>query len=126
MSISGSLTSGDRAPPTGAIIMASTPASRRKTAPTHPGEIIADMLDEQNVSPRVAAKAIRMSHTGLVKALKGLSPVTAETALRIAVYFQGEKHATPEIWLRMQADYDLYQARQRIGADLKAIRKIGT
>ena len=98
------------------------PARQRKRPPSHPGEMIADILDEQRVSARAAAVAIGMSHTGLVKVLKGESPVTTETALRIAAYFDND---TPDFWLRLQADYDLFHARAELGAELKKIRPIG-
>ncbi len=99
-------------------MMASFPARPRKVAPMHPGLVIAGILDERRVSLRTTAKAIGMSPTGLGKVLRGESPVTAETAWRIAAYFRPAKRlesANPELWLRMQASYDLWHAKQAIG-----------
>ena len=40
--------------------------------------------------------------------LRGKRSITAETALRLGIYFGME----PEFWLRLQADYDLRKARR--------------
>lgn len=104
-------------------MMASFPARPRKVAPLHPGQVIAGILDDKRVSLRQTAKAIGMSPTGLSKVLTGKSPVTAETALRIAAYFRPGKKldtATPELWLRMQAAHDLWHAKQAIGEQVLA------
>jgi len=41
--------------------------------------------------------------------------VTADTALRLARYFS----TSEGIWIRLQADYDLEDARERLGARLE-------
>lgn len=125
MSISNSLTetAGGAMPPpptTGADPMATYPARQRKTAPLHPGLVAADSL-EGAASPRVAAKAMGMSHTGLVKVLNGTSPVTPETALRFAAYFGN----SPEHWLAMQRDFDLWHARAKLAKELARIKPLG-
>lgn len=97
--------------------MASITAKPRKVAPPHPGSIIAGLLEENRISMRQAATAIGMSPTGLNKVLLGESPVTAATALRISAYLGG----TPELYLRLQADLDLWNARQDLAAELAAI-----
>jgi antitoxin HigA-1 len=40
--------------------------------------------------------------------LRGKRGISAETALRLGIYFGME----PEFWLRLQADYDLRKARR--------------
>src|SRR5690242_12654480 len=54
------------------------------------------------------AKACRISHPGMSEILRGKRSITAETALRLGIYFGVE----PEFWLRLQADYDLRKARR--------------
>lgn len=97
--------------------MTSYPTDGRKVAPPHPGGVVADVLDSARISMRQAAAAIGMSPTGLNKVLTGQSPVTAATALRLAAYIGG----SPELWMRMQADFDLWHEGQRLAAELKAI-----
>jgi addiction module HigA family antidote len=101
--------------------MASIPSGRRTVAPAHPGVVVADLLEDNGVSMRGAARAIGMSSTGLNKVLLGQSPVTPETALRLAAYFGN----TPELWLDMQRAHDLWNARAAIGKDVEKIKPLG-
>ena len=114
-------TGGATPPLTGDFAMASIPSGRRKVAPAHPGVVIADLLEDNGVSMRGAAKAIGLSPTGLNKVLTGKSPVTPETALRLAAYFGN----SPEHWLDIQQAHDLWNAREAIGKDVAKIKKIG-
>lgn len=92
-------------------------AKRAARAPDHPGALAADILDEQRLSARAAAKALGMSHTGLVKVLNGESPVTASTALRFGAYFGNG----PALWLNLQQAYDLWHAERELAGALKKI-----
>lgn len=100
--------------PSGEAIMAST----RKAPPPHPGAIVADVLDTGRISMRQAAAAIGMSPTGLNKVLRGESPVTAATALKLAAFLGG----SAELYMRLQAEYDLWHERRRLAGELAAIR----
>jgi addiction module HigA family antidote len=93
-----------------------------KVPPLHPGAVIADILDDQRVSLRTCAAAIGMSPTGLSKVLTGKSPVTPDTALRIALYFNNEAGAA--LWLNLQQASDLWHARARLAGELKAIKPL--
>ena len=107
--------------PLGVDAMAkSIPAGKRKVAPLHPGAVVADILDDARVSVRAAGAAIGLSHTALDKVLKGKSPITPDTALRLAAYLG----STAEHWLRMQADHDLWEGRERLASELKAIKPL--
>jgi len=100
---------------------ASHPARPRKVAPMHPGEVAIGVLQDSSVSPRQAALAMGMTPQNLGKILgEKKAPVTPETALRFAAYFGN----TPEHWLRMQADYDLWHARGDLAGDLKKIKPL--
>ena len=107
------------APAIGVPAMAkSLPVGKITRPPVHPGEVLADILEERHISMRAAARAIGMSPTGLEKVLKARGPVTAETALAIEVWFGTD---SPEHWLRMQAEYDIWHARRAIADRLAAI-----
>src|SRR5688572_22920073 len=54
------------------------------------------------------AKECGLSHPAMSQILRGKRAITAETALRLGVYFKME----PEFWIRLQADYDLRKARR--------------
>ena len=91
-----------------------------KRPPIHPGEIAWDAVKDSGLSVRAIATALGMKNTNLDKIFKGLRPVTAETAVRFGVYFGNG----PDIWARMQADYDVYHATRELGAELKKIKPI--
>lgn len=46
--------------------------------------------------------------------VNGTRAITADTALRLGTYFGN----SPEIWLGLQADYDLRLVRQQHGAEI--------
>lgn len=104
----------------GMIPMAVYPARPRKVAPLHPGSGIADILEDVGVSVRKAAAAMGLSPNGLNKVLRGESPVTVETALRVGTYFGNG----PDLWLDLQKDYDLWHARIAMKDALKAIEPL--
>jgi addiction module HigA family antidote len=72
-----------------------------KTIPAHPGERIADVLEELGLSVAVAAKALGVSRQQLHNVIAARAGVTPEMALRL------EKGLgdTAQTWLAMQNDY---------------------
>lgn len=86
--------------------------SRMRRSPTHPGE----MLLEEFLKPlgfgaqAKAARAMKMSTVRLNEVCLGKRPVTAETALLIAAL----TGTSPQMWLHLQADYDLWHLMQKI------------
>ena len=78
--------------------------------PSHPGLIIRDdVLPELQLSVNEAAKQLGVSRVTLSRVINGRSAITAEMALRIGKWVGNG----PEIWLRMQGQYDLWQARKK-------------
>jgi addiction module HigA family antidote len=100
--------------------MASYPARGRKVAPPHPGAVAADILEENRISSRAAAKAIGLSANGMSKVLNGKGPVTPDTALKFGTYFGNG----PDLWLRLQADYDLWHGREKLKSALAKIKPL--
>ncbi|MDH5185284.1 MAG: HigA family addiction module antitoxin [Gammaproteobacteria bacterium] len=92
--------------------------------PTHPGAVLRDdILPELEVSKASLARALDISRQMLYGILNEEKSVSAEMAVKLAVYFGNE----PEMWLNMQMQCDLYKARKAIkGSVLKRIRKEGT
>ncbi|MGA3204169.1 MAG: HigA family addiction module antitoxin [Bryobacteraceae bacterium] len=71
--------------------------------PPHPGlSVRLNCLDPFSLS---------VSRTTLSRLINGQAGVSPEMAIRLAKAFG----ATPDIWIRMQAAYDLAQARQHEG-----------
>ena len=75
--------------------------------PIHPGEDLAEYLEEYGISRRQFAKAIGVSPARINRILNRRSPITADIAMRIACAF----HTSAEFWMNLQQRYDLEIAR---------------
>jgi len=77
--------------------------------PVHPGEIIKkDILPSVGLSVTAAAKALGVSRQMLHDILAERKPLSAVMCLKVARLFG----STPELWMRLQAAYDLKKAEQ--------------
>jgi addiction module HigA family antidote len=72
--------------------------------PPHPGEVIREYLGEMTVS--AAAEHLGVGRVTFSRVLNGKAAVSPEMAVRLAAAFGT---SSPEVWLRMQAKYDLWQ-----------------
>jgi antitoxin HigA-1 len=79
--------------------------------PVHPGALAKANLDELNLSVAEAAKAMKITRQQLHNVMQGRSSLSPQMALRFEKAFGG----SADMWLRMQAAYDLAQARKRQG-----------
>jgi antitoxin HigA-1 len=83
----------------------------------HPGRILLDeVMTPLGVSRNQLARDIDVPVGRISAIVSGARAITADTALRLARYFG----TTPELWMRLQADYDLARAREQIGAEIAA------
>jgi addiction module HigA family antidote len=95
--------------------------SHQKRAPTHPGELMREIIEEHaHLSVTDAARRMGVSRQALHAVLRGRSAVSADMALRFAQLTGGR----PELFLRMQENLDLWTARQRLGVRLTKIEPI--
>ncbi len=76
--------------------------------PVHPGALAKANLDELNLSVAEAAKAMKITRQQLHNVMQGKSALTPTMALRFEKAFGG----SADMWLRMQAAYDLALARK--------------
>lgn len=83
----------------------------------HPGEFLAETLEELGVSQAQFARAIGISPMRVSHVVKCARPVTAELALLFGRAFD----QSPQYWLNLQADYDLKTAESVIGKRLAGI-----
>ena len=87
--------------------------------PPHPGEFIKDVfLRNLNMSCRNVALKLGVSPSTFSRLVKGQSGISPEMALRLS---RGLGRS-PESWLAMQDNYDLWHARRRI--DIEDIEPI--
>jgi antitoxin HigA-1 len=85
--------------------------------PIHPGEILADELEEVGLNPHELASRIGVPSNRLYQIIKGQRNITADTALRLARFFG----TSPEFWLNLQHAYELDVARPELGESLDRI-----
>lgn len=100
---------------------AKTGKMRRGLPAIHPGEFLAEALQELGVSQAEFARAIGVSPMRVSHVVKGSRPVTAELALLFGRAFA----QSPQYWLNLQAGYDLKTAERLIGTRLGAVRRLG-
>ena len=75
--------------------------------PPHPGSVLRDYLGSLSVTN--AARHLGVSRVALSRVLNGASGISAEMALRLSEALG----TTPELWLGMQSQYDLWQAAKK-------------
>lgn len=72
--------------------------------PISPGEILQEeFLNPLNITAYRLAKEIRIPQSRISDILSGKRGITADTAMRFAMYFG----TTPQFWLNIQNQYDL-------------------
>lgn len=87
--------------------------------PPHPGEFIAEVyLEPNHISGRELAKKLGVAASTLSHILKGTNGVSPEMALRLSKALG----RSPESWLAMQYNHDLWQARKRV--NLSGVGKV--
>jgi antitoxin HigA-1 len=75
--------------------------------PAHPGELVKERFGSLSVS--AAAEHLGVSRVTLSRLINGKAGVSAEMALRLAEAFA----TTPELWLKLQMNYDLWLASRK-------------
>ncbi len=85
----------------------------------HPGEILADELDELDTSAAALARTLHVPTNRVTQILKGQRGITADTALRLGQWFG----TGPELWLNLQKAYELRLAEQQAGAEIQTTIK---
>jgi antitoxin HigA-1 len=75
--------------------------------PPHPGRVLREYLGDMPVSK--AADHMQISRVTLSRVLNSKSRISTSMALRLAAAFG----TTPELWINMQTQYDLWLAKKR-------------
>lgn len=78
--------------------------------PPHPGELLKELyLEPLKITVTEAAMALNVARKTLSAVVNGRAGISPEMALRLAKAL----NTTPELWLNMQAQHDLWIARQK-------------
>ena len=82
----------------------------------HPGEVLLEeFLIPMGISQNRIARNIGVPPRRINEIVHGKRSVTADTALRLARYFG----TSEEFWMGLQADYNLEEARNKLGSRLQ-------
>jgi len=85
--------------------------SKKKMPPLHPGEILfKEFLKPMGLSQNRLALDIRVPARRINEIVQGKRRITADTALRLAKYF----NMSAKFWLGLQTDYDLDVAEDKL------------
>lgn len=89
--------------------------------PIHPGEILSEeFMKPLGLSINALARDLHVPPNRIHGIVHGERSITADTALRLSTYFG----SSAELWLHLQADYDLRRARRTLGPEIeRAVRK---
>ena len=78
---------------------------------THPGELLkAELIEANGLTVTEVADMLKVSRQALSNIVNQKADISPEMALRIATVFGG----TDDLWLRLQAKYDLEIAAKKI------------
>ncbi len=87
----------------------------------HPGEILSEeFLVPFNITAYKLAKDIEIPQTRISEILKGNRRITADTALRLSIYFGN----SAKFWLGLQDDFDIEEEISSKGLMLKSIKAL--
>jgi len=77
----------------------------------HPGEILLeDFMKPMGITARQLAADIDVSPSRISEIVHGARPITADTALRLGLFFSME----PRFWLNLQSEYDMRVAKRNL------------
>ncbi len=81
----------------------------------HPGEILTEELVALQMSAAELGRALHVPTNRITQILGGKRAVTADTALRLGHWLG----TGPELWLNLQKSYELRQAEQESGSEIR-------
>ena len=87
--------------------------------PVHPGEILRDEMEALGLSANKLSKLLQVPVNRITLILNGQRGVSADTALRLARYFD----TTPHFWLNLQKSWELRLAEIEIGSKIDKVVK---
>ena len=94
----------------------------KPSEPVHPGLLLKEEIEYRGITQKALAKQMGVSYTVLNEILNGKRPISVEYAL----YLEAVLGIDAQLWIRMQADYNLQVAKsdKTIRHRIKEIRKM--
>lgn len=91
-----------------------------KRCPTHPGELLADIIPATGKSKSEIAALLGISRQHLYDILAKRKPVSPSVAVRLGKLFGDGA----DIWVRMQGAFDTWHAERDLAAEIKKIPRL--
>ena len=89
-------------------------------SPIHPGEHLAEFIEEYGITAYRLARAIHVQQTRISHIIHGQRAISADTAIRLGRYFGTSAH----FWLNLQAQFDIAMAEPLIDDEI-AVAAVG-
>ncbi len=83
--------------------------------PIHPGEYIAETLEELDMSARELALALDVPTNRITEIVRGRRAISADTALRLGRWL----NTGPDVWMNLQKTWELRTAEQSHGSEIE-------
>ena len=86
--------------------------------PCHAGKVLKEYLGDTSIS--TAAKHLGVTRSALSRIINGKTGISADMALRLSILL----NTSPQFWLNMQVNYDLWIASQKSYADVVPLNTV--
>jgi addiction module HigA family antidote len=91
-------------------------SKRKLLEPIHPGEILLEeFMKPMGISINRLARDVAVPPGRVSAIVNGKRAITADTAIRLGRYFG----TSPDVWMGLQADYELRVAQRTIGPEVE-------
>ncbi len=91
-----------------------------KLANVHPGEILRhEFLEPLEITAYRLSKDLKIPQTRISEIIKGNRRITADTAIRLSIYFGN----SAKFWLGIQNDYDIEEEKENKEKELNEIKQ---
>lgn len=87
----------------------------RPIYPVHPGEVLAEQLEELQLTAAELARELHVPANRLYQLLAGKRAMTADTALRLEQWLG----VSAAFWMNLQKSYELDRASAEIGPEIE-------
>ena len=91
-----------------------------KHKPTHPGEIIEDYMNYEDITQKELAERMNISRNRVNRIINRERGISADTAHRLARVFD----TTAKFWMNLDAEWKLWETKEKNNNELNKITPI--